>query len=412
MNTEITNTSISALKLYEKNNKQHPKEQIDKIASSIKEFGFRQPVLIDKEGVLIAGHGRVLAAKQLGLSVVPCLVVDDLSPEQIRAFRIADNRSAISDWDYDSLKSEFSDLKQLNYDLGLTLFDQEEIDEILGIKSELIDVEPEEYEKVKTDIKLGDLFIIGNHKVLCGDSTDMKNYELLFEGGGKSKLVFTSPPYNMASNMYENYEDNKNSDEYIDFNMVVVRNCEKFLNGYLFWNISYNKNTRWEFIEIMYNILKKTNLRFLELIVWDKGHGLPIVSKDMLTRSYEDILFVGDDETVKRELEMYFVAGTGKRAYFNKKKGKGITNYWKIGTNNTQLKNHLACFPIGLPAKAMELCTNENDIVLDPFLGSGSTMIASENLKRKCYGIELDPIYCEITIKRIEALTGQNRTKK
>lgn len=211
--------------------------------------------------------------------------------------------------------------------------------------------------------------------------------------------------------MYENYKDNLKSEEYIKFNLEVIKNIKEFLKGFIFWNISYNKNARWEFIEIMYRIVKETGLKFLELIVWDKGHALPINSKEGLTRQYEDILLVGDEQSISNDLELYFLGRNNRKAYFNKKNQRGITNYWRIGTNKTQLTNHLACFPVALPKRGIELMTDREDIVIDCFGGSGSTLIACEQLKRKCYIIELDPKYCEVIINRFEKFTNQKAIK-
>jgi len=207
--------------------------------------------------------------------------------------------------------------------------------------------------------------------------------------------------------MYENYEDNLKSQEYIDFNLETIHAWLPYLKGYLFWNISYNKNSRWEFLEIMYRIIKETGLRFLEMIVWDKGHALPITSKDMLTRQYEDILFVGDDESVGRDMELFYMGTKYKRAFFNKKTNRGITNYWKVDTNKTQLENHSACFPVKLPAKAINLVTQPNEIVVDMFAGSGSTLIACEQLNRTCYMMEIDPKYCDVIRKRYARFIGK-----
>ena len=134
---------------------------------------------------------------------------------------------------------------------------------------------------------------------------------------------------------------------------------------------------------------------------------MPIVSKDMLTRQYEDILMLGDDASISNDMELYYLGTTEQRGYFNKKKGKGITNYWRIGTGNTQLDNHKACFPVELPARAIELTTDKNDVVVDCFGGSGTTLIAAEQMQRRCYMMELDPQYCDVIIKRWEKLTGK-----
>ena len=149
----------------------------------------------------------------------------------------------------------------------------------------------------------------------------------------------------------------------------------------------------------------------MELIVWNKKHALPITSKDMITRQYEDILLLGDEESISADMDLLWLGTTEKRGYFNRINGKGITNYWEIGTNQSQLDNHKACFPVKLPVKAISLTTNKGDIVMDCFGGSGTTLIASEQLGRKCRIMEYDPKYCDVIIARWEKLTGKQAIK-
>ena len=255
------------------------------------------------------------------------------------------------------------------------------------------------------EIKYGVGDIKNAHRIYCGNSQNPESFAKVM-GDKTAKVIFTSPPYNMAGEMYESYSDDLKSDEYVKFNLDVINNCKKFLKGFVFWNISYNKNARSEFIEIIYKIIKETGLQFLELIVWDKGHALPIISKEGLTRQYEDILLAGDQESITSDLELYFCGRNDRRAYFNKKTNKGITNYWRIGTNKSQIKNLLACFPVALPVKGMELMTSRGDIVLDPFLGSATTLVAAERTGRILFGIELDPKYFSICLDRWSTLSG------
>lgn len=245
------------------------------------------------------------------------------------------------------------------------------------------------------------------HRVLCGDSTKPEDIEKLMDGKF-AKLIFSSPPYNMNAGRYENYQDNLKSEEYINFNLKVIENCKKFLKGFVFWNISYNKNARQEFIEIIYKIIRETGLQFLELIIWDKKTAMPIVSKEALTRQYEDVLLVGDEESIQNDLEIYFCGRNNKQVYFNKRTQRGITNYWKISSNKVQLKNHSAVFPVALPMKGIELMTERNDIILDPFLGVATTLIGAEKTGRKCFGIELDPKYISLGLDRWSKLKNKD----
>lgn len=381
--------------------------EYQKIKKSIIEFGYVAPIIVNSDMTVIGGHQRLKVLKEMNYVDIECVIVD-LEKNKEKALNIALNKIS-GEWDYDKLEELIADLKETDIDLSLTGFDEEELEDVFNIEKNLedkFDVK-KHIEEVKEPItKLGDIWILGEHRLMCGDSTKDDDVKKLMNNK-IAKCLFTSPPYNMGADMYENYTDNLESQKYIDFNLQIINVWKKYLKGYLFWNISYNRNSRWEFIEIMHRIIKETGLKFMELIVWDKGHGMPIVSKDMLTRQYEDILMVGDEEEISEEMELYYLGTTEQRGYFNKKKGQGITNYWRITTGNTQLENHKACFPVKLPTRAIELTTDKKDIVLDCFGGSGTTLIACENANRKCYMMELDPRYCDVIIERWEELTGK-----
>jgi len=400
MDYKIEQVNISEIKPYPKNAKKHSKGQIKQIAASIKEFGFNQPLVLDKEGLVIVGHGRYLAAQELGLKKVPVLRLPNLTDEQVKAYRLADNRLNESEWDFDLVIEELKGLDAKGFNIELTGFDKEMILD----SDEAADHIPDAPKKAKT--RLGDIYQLGDHRLICGDSTDPQVYKDLL-GDTKANLVFTSPPYNMNAKMYQNYKDNLKSQEYIEFNLEVINLIKDYLKGFIFWNVSYNKNSRWEFLEILSRMVKETGLQFLEMIIWNKKRAMPITSTKMLTRQYEDILLAGDPDAIKEDMEIYFCGENDKGAYFNKKTRKGITNYWEISVNKTQLENHSACFPVNLPLKGILLMSEQGGVVLDPFGGSGSTLIAAEKAKRKCFMIELDPIYCDVIVKRWEIFTGK-----
>lgn len=391
-------------------------ETYKKLEKSMEEFGYVEPVIVNKRNnVIIGGHQRIKILKNKGLKEIECVIVD-LDKKKEKKLNLALNKIT-GNWDDEKLKELFEDLELNAEELIATGFSNEEVEKLFEQFDETKDEEgfneKESLEKINNNptTKLGDIYILGNHRLMCGDSTNNKSIEKLLNGN-KIKCLFTSPPYNMGAGLYENYEDDLESKKYIDFNLNIINAWSKYIKGYLFWNISYNKNTRWEFIEIMYRIIKETKLKFMELIVWDKGHALPITSKEMLTRQYEDILMIGDEDSISEDMELYYLGTSEKRGYFNKRKGKGISNYWKISTGNTQLDNHKACFPLELPKKAIELTTNRNDIVADCFGGSGTTLIAAEQLGRKCYMMELDPVYCDVIIDRWEKYTGEKAIKE
>ncbi len=414
-NAEIKTMELAKLKPAKYNPRielQPDDDTYKRIKASITKFGLVDPLVVNKRNglnIIVGGHQRYNILKDLGYKEVQCVLVDLDEVDEIE-LNLSLNKN-VGFWDNDKLKDIFVNIDFDEEQKYVTGFSEEEIEDLLKQNEEVqednFDVE-EILNEVKENpiCKLGDIWKLGQHRLMCGDSTNKNDIEKLVNGE-MIKCLFTSPPYNMGANLYENYTDNLESQKYIDFNLKVVKNWIEFIKGYLFWNISYNKNTRWEFIEILYRMIKETKLRYMELIVWDKGHGMPIVSKDMLTRQYEDILMLGDDESISNEMELYYLGTTEKRGYFNKTRGKGITNYWKIGTGNTQLENHKACFPVELPARAIKLTTQKNDIVADCFGGSGTTLIAAEQLDRRCFMMELDPEYCDVIIKRWESYTGK-----
>lgn len=412
----IQKINIENLKTAEYNPRKDLKpgdEKYEHIKKSIEEFGYVDPIVVNKDMTVIGGHQRLKILKELGYNEIECNVVN-VNKSIEKKMNIALNNNS-GEWDNEKLKKLMQEISKDFEDMDSTGFNSDEIEELFGENEEIseddFDVEQHAAEIKEPITNLGDVWILGEHRLMCGDSTKKEDVSKLMNGN-IAKCLFTSPPYNMGANMYENYEDNLESKKYIDFNLDVIKVWKEHLKGYLFWNISYNRNSRWEFIEIMYRIIKDIGLRFMELIVWDKGHGMPIVSEDMLTRQYEDILMVSNDEEFSQEMDLYYLGTTEQRGYFNKKKGKGITNYWRITTGNTQLDNHKACFPVKLPARAIELTTNKNDIVIDCFGGSGTTLIACEKSNRKCYMMELDPKYCDVIIERWEQLTGKKAKKE
>ena len=396
---------LDKLKTNPSNPRRLMKEQFERLKDSIESFTKMleiRPIAYDEDGVIWGGNMRYLALRELGIEMKPEYFKElkGFTLEERREFAIRDNIE-LGEWDDDILANEWSDLPLDDWGIDTVGWDNKEVVE--DDAPEVSDEEPES--------KLGEVYQLGKHRLMVGDSTKIEDVEKLMNGQ-KADMVFTSPPYNMGGSMYENYEDNLKSQEYIDFNLETIHTWLPFIKGYLFWNISYNKNSRWEFLEIMYRIVKETGMRFLEMIVWDKGHALPITSQDMLTRQYEDILFVGDEESVGRDMELFYMGTKYKRAYMNKKTNRGITNYWKIDTNRTQLENHSACFPVKLPAKAINLVTQPNEVVVDMFAGSGSTLIACEQLNRTCYMMEIDPKYVDVIRKRYAKFIGKEEEWK
>ena len=385
---------------YAKNSRTHSEAQVAQIAGSIKEFGFNNPVLVDEDNGIIAGHGRVMAAQKLGLQAVPCIRLAHLSDTQRKAYVIADNRLALNaGWDDQMLTLELQELDGEDFDLSLLGFEADELNALLnpiketeGLTDE--DAVPDVPEEPKT--KPGDIYQLGRHRLMCGDSTSIDAVEKLMDGG-KADLTFTSPPYNAntkagdgdiftskkSKKLYgEGYSDNLQSSQYVDFATSVLENCFLVTDGFVFWNVSYNANSRFEYIQQISNRLPN----LIEQICWKKTSTIPF--KGSLMRDWEPI---------------YLFSTNGNLLGLD----EVVSNFWQVSNTNSQTENHKACFPVELPEKGIKLIKQKTGIVFDPFGGSGTTMIACEKLGRTNFTMELDPKYCDVIVKRWEDFTGQ-----
>ncbi len=393
----------------------HPKEQSEALDGVLSEVGWVQDVIINRTtGHLIDGHLRCQIAEQRGEETVPAVIVELTPEEEKLVLATLDPIAGLAEADSEklgellkSVQTDNENIKNLIEDIadkeGVSILDEPPPD-----PGPRID-EAEELRE-KWGVKEGQLWELGNHRLICGDCTREDVADKLI-GDDIAKTIFTSPPYNTGGGAFKYYSDNMSSDEFIEFNLVTVRNWAKYLDGYLFWDINYSKNSRWEFIEILYRIIKESGLRFLELIIWDKGpEPRPILFGGMLARQYEDVLLMANEETIIRELEYIALLGTEKRAYFNKRTLRGVSNYWKIdphGVENIQKESIQACFPLELPERGIKLTTLKDDIVVDPFVGSGTTLIACERLGRRCRAVDISPEYCAVTIQRWTDMTGR-----
>jgi len=376
----ITKVKLKDLTPYKKNQKKHPKSQVDKIAMSIKNYGFRVPILVNENNEIVAGHGRYLAAKKLKLETVPVHHIIDLTEEQIKAYRIADNKVAESDWDYEFLKDEFKELKDADYNLDLTGFDYDEIGDLLQEdEKEIIEVGSYEREKVKTKIKKGEIYQLGNHRLMCGDSTDEHDINKLLVGI-KPDLGFTDPPYNI------NYQDLKGNHSKIKNDQMGEIEFFEFLNNSL-KNLPENSYVccNWKYYHIFFRSLEAMKKPVKSCIVWDKE--IRVQNLDKYFKQHEFILYIGKlggERTIRGDV-------------------------FKLKRERSTL--HPTMKPIELCATFIKDSSKEKEIVYDPFGGSGSTLLAAEQLNRTCFMMELDPQYCEVICKRWEDLTGKERIK-
>jgi len=372
----VQDKAISDVKPYQKNPRH--KYDINKVAQSIKEFGFQQPIVVDRAGVIIVGHGRYEAAKSLNLKSIP-VTIADLPPEKAKAYRIADNKTnEYSDWDMGLLIQEFTDLLDNNYDLELTGFDPDELEKIIvGEKDGLTDEDavPETPEEPKA--QLGDIYKLGEHRLMCGDSTSIDAIEKLLDGT-RPDMVFTDPPYNID---YEGVKDKRdkikndkmNDDAFVDFLIQTLYSCETM---YVCCS--------WQYNHLFKKAMEQIGRKPKAMIVWDKIN--PAQHLDKYYKQHELIYYYGDfggQQTLRGDV-------------------------WKLKRQKNTV--HPTMKPVELITMALDDQPSKKK-VLDVFGGSGSTMIACEKKLKTCYMMEYEPKYIDVIIKRWEDFTGQKAEK-
>lgn len=382
MPTGVQNVKLSSIKSNPNNPRLIKDDRFEKLKKSIQDFPKMmalRPMVVNADMVVLGGNMRLKALKELGYKEVPnewIKKADTLTDEEIKRFIIVDN-VGFGDHDWDVLANEWDATELTSWGLDIPNFDNK------------LEAEEDDFNVpeggIETDIVLGDLFEIGEHRLLCGDSTDSDAVAKLMNGE-KADMVFTSPPYNANTKftnvknegkLYENYDDNLSSKEYIEFAESVLEICFLNTEGFIFWNVNYNTNSKNEFIKQIYN-----RIDFLEELICWKKTALPVPSG--LTRTWEPIFVFKTNKELKR-------IGTLNKTEFN---------FWDINNSGALDKSHRAAFPIKLVEKSLNLVVNAK-IIFEPFTGSGTTMVASHQLNRKCYGMELDPKYCQVIVDRM-----------
>ena len=361
---------------YINNSRNHSDEQVLQVASSIKEFGFTNPVLIDEQSGIIAGHGRVMAAKKLGLDEVPCIVLDGLTESQKKAYVIADNKLAMnSSWDDAMLKIELQGLDDLDFDLDLIGFSAEELDILLEREpADGLTDEDEAPEPPANPVSvLGDIWTLGNHRLMCGDSTSIDAVDKLMDGD-KADMVFTDPPYNIdymgIAKNHDKIKNDKMSDEdFTQFLMDSVMGCET-MYVCCSWHYAHL------FRQAMINIGRSPKA----MIIWDKIN--PAQHLDKYYKQHEVIFYYGD--------------------YGGNKTLRG--DIWQIKRQRNTV--HPTMKPIELIDIALADQPGKK-LVYDGFGGSGSTMIAAEKNNRYSRLMELDEKYVDVIIQRWQNFTGR-----
>jgi DNA modification methylase len=374
----IETKKLSDLKPAPYNPRASTKKQEKKLQESLTKFGVVEPIIFNKQtGYIVGGHFRVRELKKLGYKEVECVIVD-LSEEDEKELNIRLNANT-GEWDWDTLANEWNVEELSEWGLDIPNF---EIDEVLEAEEDDFDA-PEG--GIETDIVIGDLFEIGEHRLLCGDSTDSDSVAKLMNGE-KADMVFTDPPYGVSyqSNMRtktEKFDVLENDNVFIT---EWINNLPLFSKGFVFVWTSWKVLKQW--IEFCEQIGELSNL-----IIWDKGGG-----------------GIGDlKKTFSTDFEVALVYNRGAEI-----KGKRLGSVWSIGKDGSSTYLHPTQKPVGLPSLAIENVSIKNDIVLDLFLGSGSTMVAAHQLKRKCYGMELDSKYAEVIVRRMIKLDNTLTIKR
>ena len=378
--TEMQLISTEKLIPYVNNARTHSAEQINKLRSSLREFGFINPVIIDRDFNVIAGHGRIEAAKAEGISEVPCVFADYLTPAQKKAYILADNRMAMdAGWDEELLRIEIEALQAESFDIGLTGFDESEISDLFETDSEVKDDDFDvdaELEKPPVT-KSGDLWLLGNHRLLCGDSTKEETYTFLMDGK-KANLVVTDPPYNV------NYEgsagkiknDNMENGRFYQFLLDAFTCMEKVMENdasiYVFHADTEGLNFRKAFADAGFYLSGTC--------IWKKQSL--VLGRSPYQWQHEPVLFGWKKK--------------GRHQWYTGRKESTIWEFDKPKKNG----DHPTMKPVPLIAYPIKNSSMSNCIVLDPFGGSGSTLIACEQTDRVCYTIELDEKFCDVIVKR------------
>ena len=399
--TPVISKQITDLYNWADNPRAIKKEKFEELKNRIKRFGQFKPLIVTEDGEVLGGNMRLRAYKELGINDVWVSVVSPKTQAEKIEIALTDNEEMgyYEDQALAELINKYKD------DIDLTKYSvhlkqPQTLEEILKELSpdEVVEDEAPEVSSEPPISKLGEVYQLGRHRLMCGDSTKIEDVEKLMDGQ-KADMVFTSPPYNadaktgdgdifnnkVSKQMYQGeYKDKMSSEDYIELAKKVLKICFDNTVGFIFWNVSYNAKSRFEYIKQIEDYLEY----LIEQICWKKSSAIPL--KGSLRRAWEPIyLFSTHKNTLGTEVVE--------------------SNLWEISNNNSQIENHKACFPVALPTKGIILVKNSK-IVLDPFGGSGSTLIACEQTDRTCYMMELDPKYCDVIRQRYEKFINRKKT--
>lgn len=387
--SEMNLVDVDKLIPYVNNARTHSKEQINKLRASIREFGFINPVIIDRDYNVIAGHGRILASQEEGIDKVPCVFVDYLTDAQKKAYIIADNRMALdADWDEELLKIEIESLKDDDFDLSFTGFDESELLDLFGDDSKS-KVEDDNFDlssalEKASFVEKGDVWTVGKHRLMCGDATSKEDVQTLM-GDTKGNLILTDPPYGVSfksSSGLTIENDSMKNDEFYNFLLSAFKNMadhlEKGGSAYVFHADTEGLNFRKAFVD--------SGFHLAGCCIWVKN----------------SLVLGRSDYQWQHEPVLYGFMQNGKHRWYSDRKQTTIWNFDKPKKNS----NHPTSKPLDLLSYPIGNSTQENAVVIDTFGGSGSTLMACEKMNRICYTMELDEKYASVILRRYVEDTG------
>src|SRR5574344_3053601 len=381
--TEMKMVSTSKLIPYVNNARTHSQEQVNKLRGSLREFGFINPVIIDSDFNVIAGHGRLMAAKEEGIEEVPCVLVDYLTEAQKKAYILADNRYAQdAGWDEELLRLEIEALEGMDFDVSLTGFNEDEISDLFA-GADTSDTQDDDFDlsdalDKAAFVKRGDIWTVGRHRLMCGDATSSEDVAALMDGK-KANLIITDPPYNVAFESSDGLSiknDKMENEKFYEFLLSSFKNMAVHLEkggvAYVFHADTEGLNFRKAFIDAGFHLA-----------------GCCIWVKNSLVLGRSDYQW-------QHEPVLYGFLQNGKHYWYSDRKQTTIWNFDKPKRN----KNHPTSKPLDLLGYPIQNSSQENSVVIDTFGGSGSTLMACEQLNRICYMMELDPKYASVILRR------------
>ena len=388
---EIIEKNIDELIPYEDNPRKND-DAVEAVANSIREFGFKVPVVVDKDNVVVAGHTRIKAARELGIDQIPCIVADDLTDEQIKAYRLADNKVAeLADWDFALMDEQLAEITEI--DMSQFGFDIDALDPEPEVEE--VDV-PED---VETRCKPGDVWALGDHRLMCGDSSKTDDLDILM-GGGYGDMCFTDPPYGVsigdknkvlnsvlqAGRIPENIQnDTLDTDSLYELLRACFANLKEHMNSDASYYVTSPQGG--EIVLMMMMMMRDAGLEVRHNLIWKKNSATFSLGRLDYDYQHEPIFYTWADR--------HNFYGEGYQ-----------TTVWEYDKPR-KCDLHPTMKPVELIAHAVENSSREGDVVVDIFGGSGSTLLACEQLGRRCRMMEIDPHYCDVIIQRWEDYTGK-----